>query len=291
MQQAVTLKDYQLQLMKALKDGDVEYPGLEAKWIMEQVTGLSRTEQIISENRLMDSAEVSEILIMLKRRLSGEPLDFIFGYKEFYGLRFDINKHVLSPRPETEMLVDFVLERTAPQEVFSLLDLGTGSGAIVISVLFQRPNARAIAVDISEEALKIAKRNAQKHSVSERLKLIQGSWDSAIGETFDFILSNPPYIDSAAMEELSPDVRGYDPEIALHGGDDGLVAYREILKHVPGMMNKAGWLAMEIGFDQGLSVPELIANVGFQNVGVLKDYSGHDRVVFGCNGEIAHTEN
>lgn len=291
MQQAVTLKDYQLQLMKALKDGDVEYPGLEAKWIMEQVTGLSRTEQIISENRLMDSAEVSEILIMLKRRLSGEPLDFIFGYKEFYGLRFDINKHVLSPRPETEMLVDFVLERTAPQEVFSLLDLGTGSGAIVISVLFQRPNARAIAVDISEEALRIAKRNAQKHSVSERLKLIQGSWDSAIGETFDFILSNPPYIDSAAMEELSPDVRGYDPEIALHGGDDGLVAYREILKHVPGMMNKAGWLAMEIGFDQGLSVPELIANVGFQNVGVLKDYSGHDRVVFGCNGEIAHTEN
>lgn len=290
MQQAVTLKDYQLQLMKALKGGDVEYPDLEAKWIMEQVTGLSRTEQIISENRLMDSAEVSEILTMLKRRLSGEPLDFIFGCKEFYGLRFDINEHVLSPRPETEMLVDFVLERTAPQEVFSLLDLGTGSGAIVVSVLFQRPNARAIAVDISEEALRIAKRNAQKHSVSERLRLIQGSWDSAIGETFDFILSNPPYIDSEAMEELSPDVRGYDPEIALHGGDDGLVAYREILKHVPGMMNKTGWLAMEIGFDQGLSVPELIANVGFQNVGVLKDYSGYDRVVFGCNGEIAHTE-
>ncbi len=265
----------------SLQDAHIDDAALEARWIIEAVTGLTRAEQILTEDRPANSQEVADIKTMVKRRLKGEPLDFIFGYKAFYGRRFEVNQHVLSPRPETEMLVDFVLDKTKYDDAFTVLDLGTGSGAIVISVLAERPKAQAIAVDISEDALTIARINAETHGVVDRLLFLEGDWSAARGRAFDYVLSNPPYIDRHAMKALSHEVLNFDPEVALYGGEDGLEAYRAILKQAPFMMNEDSWLAVEIGYDQGALVSEIVRKAGLKQVTVLKDLSAHDRIVYG----------
>ena len=279
MSKTLTLSGLRRLIQLALSDHAIETADLESRLIIEEASGLSRSDQILAAGKVIAPELESKALLMLNRRLDGEPLDHIFGYREFYGLRFEINRHVLSPRPETEMLVDFILTQTAQDQAFRFLDLGTGSGAVAISMLANRPKAKAIATDISAEALAIAQQNADIHNVSHRLSLIRGDWAEALSGHFDFIVSNPPYIDSNSMMELSREVRDYDPVIALHGGDDGLEAYRIILGQSKSLLNRAGKIAVEIGYDQGESVFELFKDQGYHNVTLQKDLAGQPRMI------------
>jgi len=276
---SINLKDLRRLIQHALTDNGVDDAALESRWIIEEATGLTRAEQILSEQNPVDPNYEAKATHMLNRRLDGEPLNYVFGYKEFYGLRFVIDRHVLSPRPETEMLVDFVLSRTKLEQKFEILDLGTGSGAIAIAILTHRPNATAIAIDVSSKALKVARQNAQQHKVDNRLALVQSDWGAGISNKFDFIVSNPPYIDKPAMTKLDKEVLNFDPEIALFGGVDGLEAYRQISQQSAALLKSGGEMAVEIGFDQGETVTLLFKDQGFQKTKLSKDLSGLDRML------------
>lgn len=279
MSKTLTLSGLRRLIQLALSDHAIEGADLESRLIIEEASGLSRSDQILAAGTEIAPELETKALLMLNRRLDGEPLDHIFGYREFYGLRFEINRYVLSPRPETEMLVDFILTQTARDQAFRFLDLGTGSGAVAISVLANRPKAKAIATDISAEALSMAHQNADIHNVSDRLSFIQGHWAEALSDRFDFIVSNPPYIDSHSMKGLSREVRDYDPAIALHGGDDGLEAYRIIVGQAKSLLNRTGKIAVEIGYDQGESVFELFEDQRYNNVTLQKDLAGQPRMI------------
>jgi release factor glutamine methyltransferase len=218
------------------------------------------------------------------RRLRGEPVARILGRKEFYGLSFVLNEATLIPRPETELLVDLALLALKPIAHPDLLDLGTGTGCIAISVLANNAAAEAVATDLSPEALVAARANALAADVAERLTFAQGSWFVPLGKRgrrFDLIVSNPPYIESRAIDGLEIDVRRYDPRLALDGGPDGLDPYREIAAEALHWLKPKGALMVEIGSTQGESVPKVLEEAGFSRVTVEKDLAGLDRAAIG----------
>ena len=281
MSKPLNLSQLRSLLRRRLLEAGIEEAALEVTFIVEFVTGLDRSQQIINAQNLVKRDDCVKAESIIKRRLTGEPLDHIFGFKEFYGLRFEVNSDVLSPRPETEMLVDFVLEKTSPESEFKFADLGTGSGAIAVSVLVSRPLASGLAIDVSNSALKIAQSNANRLIKRGELRFLQTNWLDNVTESFDFIVSNPPYIDARAMTELSIEVKKYDPELALSGGDDGLAAYREISDSAVNSLKSDGYLVFEIGYDQGPSVSNILKTKGYSDIRVYKDLAGHDRMVTG----------
>jgi len=252
---------------------------LEARILIELVTSQTHAEQVANAETLLSLDDIKRIEDLALRRQAGEPLDHILGMREFYGLSFLVTKDVLSPRPETEMVVEFVLKQTRADKNIKILDLGTGSGAISIAILKHLNNARALAVDVSDAALALAKRSAVRHGVANRVSFIESDWFEKIDGRFDFILSNPPYIDTAAMAQLPKEVSHYDPAIALCGGPDGLEAYREICKHAAAFLAPDGFLVFEIGYDQGRTVPDILRKAGFSMINIYKDLAGHERMV------------
>lgn len=224
---------------------------------------------------------VAWIATLVQRRMSGESVGRIIGEREFYGLAFGLNAATLEPRPDTELLVDLAL--AALPENGRLLDLGTGTGCIPIAVLANRTDATGIATDLSADALEMARANATRHGLADRLSFAQGSWFEALSASddgaFDLITSNPPYITSAAIETLDTGVKDFDPRLALDGGLDGLAPYRVIAAEAPRFLGHGGRVMVEIGYDQGQSVPILFAAAGFADIAVHKDLNGLDRVV------------
>ena len=220
---------------------------------------------------------------MAARRLRGEPVVRILGEKEFYGRAFTLSDATLVPRPETEFIVARGLEVLEGRQHKTILDLGTGTGCIAISILCESPSAHAVAVDLSPEAIITAQHNADRHGVDKRLSLRKGSWFEPLvaGEKFDLIVSNPPYINSAEIEGLSREVRDHDPRLALDGGADGLDAYRVILGGVGAWLKPDGVVLCEIGASQGFAVSSLFFRAGLRDVAVHKDLAGLDRVVEG----------
>ncbi len=259
----------------------METPDLEARLLIQAVTHFNSTDQILRGAEPLRLEEEKEIDALAVRRMSGEPIDHIMGFKEFYGRRFEISKDVLSPRPETEGLVDEVLKDLKDKTVPHILDLGTGSGAIIVSLLAETIDAVGTAVDLSSKALAVASINAKAHGVWDRLTVLQGDWFEPVEGTFDVIVSNPPYITDAAMETLSPEVRAFDPDLALRGGADGLGPYHIIAAQAGEYLCAGGGLFLEIGYDQGPAVANMIRANGFAHVSVLKDLAGHDRIVKG----------
>lgn len=215
------------------------------------------------------------------RRLAGEPVARILGEQGFFGLRFGLNAATLVPRPETERLVEFGLEALAPHEAPRILDLGTGSGCIAVSLLAHHRGARATGIDLSPEAIDMAARNAGFHGVGSRLTLLTGDWFEPlpVSSRFDLVVSNPPYVVREVIAGLQPEVRGFDPALALDGGADGLEAYRRIAERAGAFLSPGGLLLLEIGHDQGEAVPALLAAHGYGSIRVETDLSGLDRVV------------
>lgn len=277
-----TISEAKRLLTAQFRSANIETADIDARLLLMQAAGLTRAELIArSENAL--SQELSEkIQTLCARRIGGEPIDHILGYREFYGRRFKVTEDVLSPRPETEMLVEAALKIARFQPNLDILDLGTGSGAIIISILAEAPQAQATAIDISEAALNIARENAIIHGVNDRIDFLNGSWFAPVKKTYDIIISNPPYITKPAMEALSTEVKNFDPYLALSGGEDGLDAYREIISKAKTHLNPTGTLLLEIGYDQGESVAVLLKEAGFESIVTEKDLAGHDRMVRGA---------
>ncbi len=266
-------------LMTQFQEAGFETPDMDARLLVMAATGFTHTDIITRGTEFPPAATFETIADYASRRLSGEPIDHILGYREFYGRRFKITKDVLSPRPETEMLIEAALESLKDKTEPKILDLGTGSGVIAISILAEVTQAKGLALDISAAALDIARDNALRHSVSDRLAFLQGSWFEPVTGRFDIIVSNPPYITDAAMTALAPEVTGFDPDMALRGGPDGLEAYRVIISEAPNYLKPNGILLFEIGYDQGQSVSHLLETRNFTQIVTSQDLAGHDRMI------------
>ena len=221
---------------------------------------------------LLNDSYISEIKIskfwrMVKERCKRKPVSKILGYRSFWGRDFEINENVLDPRGDTETLIELILDC----KFDNMLELGTGSGAIAITVLAERPEVTCVATDISEYALKTASTNSKRHGVERRLKLLHSNWFEKISGSFDVIVSNPPYISSEEYAQLSAEVVKYDPKISLTLGGDGLEAYREILSRALEKLSKNGHIFLEIGYTQANAVGHLFREAGFQQIKVHKD--------------------
>lgn len=237
---------------------------------------------LVNRERDQPAAEQLKALEALAaRRLKGEPVSRIIGEKDFWGLSFKLNDATLVPRPETEMLVQRGLEVVGPLDHPRILDLGTGSGCIPIAMLTEFSDLSAVAVDLSKEALDMARVNARRHEVIDRFETRQGSWFDPIepGERFDLIVSNPPYIESAVIETLMIEVREHDPRLALDGGPDGLRPYRAIARDAAAHLRPEGVVLLEIGTGQGSDVTDIFAEAGFRFVELEYDLAGHERMV------------
>ena len=231
----------------------------EAASLLSFVIGKDRTFLISHADDGLEASELDRFREAVARRAEGEPLQYITGVQDFYGREFHVTPDVLIPRPETELLVEAALEVVANVPGPSICDIGTGSGCIAVTLLCERTDARAIAVDVSEAALAIAAQNAQRHGVSDRIALrITDCFHGLTPAAFDLLVSNPPYVSSGALAGLQREVRDHEPLVALSPGEDGLSVIRRLLEDGPRFVKPDGHLIMEIGFDQGEKVQSLI---------------------------------
>lgn len=271
--------------MKTLKDllrdvtarlGAFEDPPREAKRLICVALDLPTHILITDSGRNLQPEDISKVEAYLERRLRHEPLSRIQGEREFWSLPFDLNEHTLDPRPDSECLVEGVLKYIPADKPQTLLDLGTGTGCLLISLLHERPLCEGIGVDLEPLAADQAFRNAQKNGTQKRSLFIAGSWAEALtAESFDVVISNPPYI--ALAEELMPEVSIYDPALALFGGDDGLDCYRTLAPQIKRVLKRSGIVALEIGHTQAAEVRAIFEECGFQFVDLLEDLGGRDR--------------
>ncbi len=258
-----------------LKEAGCDTPALDARLLLESATGLTRETLILDPAREVGTAEAERFRELIRRRADREPVSRIIGAREFYGRRFRVTPAVLDPRPDTETLVEAALKRMPPSA--RVLDLGTGSGAIIVTLLAERSDATGLATDISSEALAVARENAAALGVAERLAFLEAPWFDGIGERFDLVVSNPPYIPRADIAALSADVRNFDPLLALVGGSDGLDPYRAIAAGAAARLKPGGSVAVEIGAGQADSVEGIFAASGFRQLGRHRDLGGHIR--------------
>lgn len=225
--------------------------------------------------------EEREIKQAIERRLNHEPLDKIIGHREFYKSTFKVSKDVLSPRPETEILVEQALELIPINETYQILDLGTGSGCILLSLLKERPKALGLGVDISKKALAIAEENAQNLNILPQVEFINKSWTDKdfITEKFNMIVSNPPYIVQQEIESLDKEVKDFDPILALDGGLDGLKCYKEIAFFAKKLLEDNGYILLEVGYNQADDVIDIFTKQGLKFIKKEKDLAAINRCV------------
>jgi len=270
-----------------LKAAGIDQPSIDARLMLEVAADVSRTEIVTDPYRELSAEQEATLEDYLSRRARREPVSHIIGRKGFWKILLQVNKNVLTPRPETEVIVDEVLKAFPEQMPFSMLDLGVGSGTILLAVLAERPAAKGLGVDASDDALAVAKDNAANLDLNTRAAFLHGDWTAGLGDaTFDLVVSNPPYIPTAVIETLEPEVRDHEPRLALDGGTDGLDAYRLLAPEILRVLKPGGMFAVEIGYDQSKDVEALFNAAGAQQVRTVKDLSTHDRVVTGVKNPL-----
>jgi release factor glutamine methyltransferase len=252
---------------------------LDAELLLEYVTGLTRTDFRAAPERALPANAGWSYQQLLRRRLQGEPVAYIRGQQEFWSLLLEVTPAVLIPRPETELVVERALALLRP-DATTLADLGTGSGAIALAVASERPSLQVTAVDVSADALEVARRNAARLQLAN-VRFERGSWFAPLaGRRFDVIAANPPYI-ARGDRDLSRDVSRFEPEVALIAGVTGLEAIEQIVAQVGAHLQPGGWLVLEHGWTQGGAVRERLVRAGFANVRSHADLAGHERVTEG----------
>lgn len=319
----VALQDF-YQAAKQRLQGINETAALDARLLMCHALRLSHEDFVLQSNRILSDSELQDLGQLIAQRLQHKPVAKIIGQKEFYGLMFKTNEHTLDPRPDSEVLVDVVLDYIShssrdtnpspacatlshkgrgfnsnkspsplvgkgwgkgvvPQEncAISILDLGTGTGCLLLALLHEAPSATGVAVDQSDAALHVAEENAQRLNLSQRVTFVQSDWFANVTGQFDVIVSNPPYIPLDHRNTLSRDVRDHDPAAALFGGADGLDAYRAIINQIRDFLMPDGFVAFEVGQGQATHVADMLKNQGFGYIGVENDLGGIARVVHG----------
>jgi release factor glutamine methyltransferase len=263
-----------------LKAARIDSPSIDARLLLEAATGASRMDILTDPYRVVTDDQQATLDGFIERRLKREPVSRILGRKGFWKIMLNLTPDVLSPRPDTETILDIAMLAHASHEAFTVADLGTGSGAILLAILSERPAAKGVGTDISFEALAVARENATNLDLDGRATFLRTEWAAGFADhSFDLVVSNPPYIPSDDIPGLDPEVREHDPILALDGGPDGLVAYRELAPEIRRILKPGGVFAVEIGWDQGDAVKALFVEAGFDNVIVVKDLGDRHRVV------------
>ena len=273
---SVTVHDALTTATKWLTDSGIPNANTDARVLLAHAMGCEPARLILMEDDEVHPDIFRTFDSYLASREKFQPVSQIIGGREFWGRWFEITQDVLDPRSETESLIEIALQN-GPYE--RILDLGTGSGILAVTLAAEWKDARAIAVDISSEAIAIATKNAMAHDVLDRVNLVVSSWFNAVVGQFDLIVSNPPYISASEMGDLSPDVRHWEPFLALTPGGDGLDSYRTIASMLDQFLAKGGLALFEIGHTQGADVVKIFRDAGFANVSVSKDMGGKDRVI------------
>jgi len=258
-------------------------PRLDAELLLAEALGTDRIRLVIEADRGLTDAELGRFRELIRRRRSGEPVAYILGRREFYGLGFTVDRRGLVPRPDTETLVEVALERTRARSMFGrALDLCTGTGCVAIAFAKARPTWRVTASDVSAEAAELAWENARRLGVAFTVGVHQGDLFEPHGEQrFELVVANPPYIPTGDIAGLEPDIREFEPRLALDGGADGLDLVRAIVAGAPARLEPGGVLALEIQYDQAARTRELFEAAGFADLAVRRDCGGRERVVSG----------
>ena len=267
---------------RRLQAAGVDSPVIDARLLVEAAAGATRTDIIAEPRRALSADQMAALEGYLVRRERREPVSHILGAKGFWKIMLRVSPAVLTPRPDTETILDVVLPLFAEHEAFNALDLGVGSGAVLLAILAERPAARGLGVDVSEEAIAVARENAANLGLAARAALMRGDWTAGLDDDqFDLVVSNPPYIPTEEIATLAPEVRDHEPRLALDGGPDGLSAYRELAPQILRVLVPGGRFAVEIGPDQAGAVEALFRDAGAEALSVTKDLANRQRVVGG----------
>lgn len=261
-----------------LETAGIENPGLDARVLLTHALGIDAVALAAHPETALGHEGARRLREFAERRLQREPVARIVGSREFWGLPFELSPETLVPRPESETVVETAL-RVRPEPASRILDLGTGSGCLLVALLHELPGAAGVGVDRSHAALVTARRNARRNNVGGRAAFVTCDWAAALDGRFDVVVSNPPYIASSVIQGLAPEVRVHDPALALDGGEDGLSAYRAILAQAGRLLAPDGVLVVEIGFDQGDAVPALAVEVGLAVLEGAPDLGRQPRAV------------
>ena len=267
---------------KQLEDAGIEEAALDARLLLEYICHTDRNALLVHGDSVRSDLEEQFYRMVIEKRAQRIPLQHITGQQEFMGLTFKVNEHVLIPRQDTEILVEEAMRYLS--DGMRILDICTGSGCILLSLLKYSNECEGLGVDISDDALAVARENAQNLGLetefrhSDLLEKVEGK--------FDMIVSNPPYIETTVIDTLMPEVREHEPMLALDGREDGLYFYRRIVEQCTSYMTRGARLFFEIGYDQGEAVKDMMIHKGFCEVEIIKDYAGLDRVVTGCWNNI-----
>ena len=278
----MTLRDLLTEGEHALQSAGIEDWKMDAWYLMEEMLHVSRTRYLMEPSKEVSPEEEMLYKKQIARRAKHIPLQHLTGEQEFYGYPFYVNEHVLIPRQDTEVLVEEALKRK--KEGMKVLDLCTGSGCILLSILKNLKQGTGVGIDISEQALEVARRNAKRLGLEAATTFVLSDLFEKAQGSYDMIVSNPPYIETEEIAQLMPEVRDHEPRLALDGMSDGLYYYRSIVSQCRDYLKEDGALLFEIGAGQGAAVSELLKEAGFVSVQVIKDLAGLDRVVAGKAG-------
>jgi release factor glutamine methyltransferase len=276
-------------MMQQLKTQHHETAPLDARLLLEHASGLSSTDLAMQAKQEADATLIHDAQALVALRLTGMPVAKIIGHKEFWGRRFHVSPAVLDPRPDSETLIVAALALLAEDKAFRLIDLGTGSGCLLLTLLAERPLAHGLGIDKSRAALSLARRNAHclklgldlSLGLRQRVALRHGDWLHGVNATADMIIANPPYIESDTIDRLDRDVRLFDPRLALDGGSDGIGPYHALIAPSFQCLTGGGHLLLEIGVTQAEAVSALMAAAGFADISLRQDLAGRDRVLIG----------
>ena len=277
-----TLNEAVTGLARRLGAAGVDDAAGDARLLATHALGIDRIGLHVDRDRRLTAAELAELERLGRRRATREPVSRILGHREFWSLDFALSPATLDPRPDSETLVQAALDRVGDRDrALTLLDLGTGSGCLLIALLTELPNARGIGIDVSVDAAATARRNAARLGVADRAGFLVGDWAAALGASFDLVVSNPPYIAEPEVAGLAPEVARFDPRAALIAGPDGLQAYRALAPALPALLNPDGWTVLEVGAGQASAVASLLAEAGLADLAAIRDLGGVKRCICG----------
>ena len=262
-----------------LKENHINSYQIDSELLLSKVLNKNREYMFLNHSETLNNELLEKFKVLLNRRKKKEPLAYILNHKEFWKNNFYIDNNVLIPRPDTEILIEEILKLYQKDRNLSVLDIGTGSGCIIISLLKDRPRFNGTAIDISKKAINIAKYNAKMHQLTDRIKFYKTSVDNFFKGKYDLIVSNPPYINRLNLKYLEKDILGYEPIQALEGGLDGFNVFNKIIKMSSILLKKGGKLVLEIGFDQKIEMLRILKKKNFFLNKTVQDYSGKDRCI------------
>ena len=264
---------------KYLINNSINSANIDSEILLSSVLKKSKNHLLLNSSIKIDEDKIDTFNKLVERRKKREPIAYILKQKDFWKSTFYVDRNVLIPRPDTEILIEEILYNYSKNQKLSVLDIGTGSGCIIISILKDRPNFKGTAIDVCKNALNVAKYNAKIHQLENRIKFYKSSVDNFFKDKYDLVISNPPYINKFDLKYLERDVIGYEPSLALEGGIDGFTVLKKVIKKSSRLLKIGGKLVLEIGFDQKLKVIKLLKKEEYFVNKIAKDYGNRDRCV------------